>query len=405
MTLMPSNPTKPHISLDMFRKLVITLSPTELAQLPVHKLPRNIPEEIIGAAPLDMQDLLRDLAVQMEIDQVGTHVEDLDRYGKTLANALQKAETARTLEGHHVLGKTIGELATLLHDWKSSDNLDSRTQTTSKFDTLIERFTSATDLAEDLRTELAEFNRAEYLICTEGRKAGIHRGRLTDAVAQIREKIQPAQEQMSQFNTLRLTLCQQEMNNLRLQVNVEQVNQDDLQAQIDALHKDLEKRQSIWGKALSKYRSTDDYTEIQQQITRLVAAKNANEIIVPEVALQRWLDSVVDVSLDLTSQQQCANLLPEVRANLFWLLQRYSHQQQSGARQIARNPFTQVNPKNAIEFMLLSERFIVEYFAHKQHDDPFWFGSSIHERREELEKLRSEILTELKENLDGLDDS
>lgn len=397
---MPGNLTKPQISIDMFCKLLQKLTPAELAQLPSNKLPRHIPEEVIKTASPEMRKLLEDLVVSLEIDRVDQQVQDMDKYGQTLANALQKAETPKRPDSHKLLAKYLTELANLLHAWRGDSALETQTRAKVSFEALVGRLATAAELIDDLRGELAAFNRAEYLISTEGRKAGIHRGRLTDAVAQLREKTEPALQQMAQFNTLRLTLCQQEMDNLHNGLIKEDANQLDLQSHLNQLHKDLKNQQSAWRKALAKYRNNEDHSRIQKQISQLLATKNAAEVIVPENALQRWLDAVVDACLDVYSHQLCSKQLPEARSRLYWLLRRYSQQQENNARQIAKNPFTQVNPQLAIEYMLLSEKFILEYFVHKQQDDPFWFGSAIHERRQELDHLRDEILHELKANID-----
>jgi hypothetical protein len=175
------------------------------------------------------------------------------------------------------------------------------------------------------------------------------------------------------------------MKDLRAAIERSYQEQSDLDAHIESLREELEAKQSIWRKAIRKYRSGDDYTEIQNQITCLVAEKRACEVIVPEEKLQRWVDSIVDASLDTTSNTLSKNLLPVARAQLYWLL--------------TDSPFVQVNAEDAIQFLLLSEQFLLDYFMRRRNENLFWFSSAVEERRDALDGMLNDLMRELKHNL------
>ncbi|MDX1335079.1 MAG: hypothetical protein R3312_04790, partial [Gammaproteobacteria bacterium] len=74
----------------------------------------------------------------------------------------------------------------------------------------------------------------------------------------------------------------------------------------------------------------------------------------------------------------------------------YCAQQEASAMQIARNPFLQIDAKQAIKYMLMSEQFILDYFSKKKSKNAAWISDAAQVKMEDLEKLEKDILTELK---------
>ena len=64
--------------------------------------------------------------------------------------------------------------------------------------------------------------------------------------------------------------------------------------------------------------------------------------------------------------------------------------------QIARNPFLQVDAKQAIRFMLMSEQFILDYFSKKRNENTAWISDVAQVKIEDLDLLERDILAELK---------
>jgi len=81
------------------------------------------------------------------------------------------------------------------------------------------------------------------------------------------------------------------------------------------------------------------------------------------------------------------------------LLNAFCEQQEAAAKKIARNPFVQADPKQAIEYMLISERFILDYFAKKRAEVIEWLGNAADNRLQTLEGLEANLGIEMKRNL------
>ncbi len=396
---MQSTTTRPTLSLDMLAKLARTLSPDELSQIPISKLPAHIPPEVFRGAPHANQAVLHDLLVELEASHTHEHVEDLHSFGKEIAGAFQRAESTREPRKGNVIGERLQKLASLLHEWRVSGSTEARTRNASVFRSLHEEFDQVSDHVAELRDEVAEFNQAEYVLARKAGKAGAKPSRISQAIELLRRKTTPARSRLSQYYSLRLAVCYQEMKNLKVRIETAHTDQVELDAQIESLRSELDSKQSLWRKALGKYRTSDDYTEIQKQITRLVAEKRVREVIVPEESLQRWLDAIVDTCLDDTSNRLSVKLLPTARSLLYKLLTHYCQQQEASAQQIARSPFVQVNAEDAIQFLLLSEQFLLDYFMRRRQENPFWFSSAVEERRGALDEMAETLMEELKQNL------
>ena len=380
----------------MLATLARKLTPHELARLDINKLPAHIPPEKLRGAPQKNREVLHDLMVELEAKRTHEHVEDLHYFGKEIAIAFQKAESARAPAKGAMIGERLKELASQLHAWRKSKTEESSQTNLEK---LHEQIDEVGENVSELRDQVADYNQAEYILANKASKAGAARSRIADAIVRLREKTSPAKCRLSQYYSLRLSICYQEMKDLRGLIEKSFAQQTELEVQINSLREELESKQTIWRKALRKYRSTDDFAEIQNQITCLVAEQRAVEVIVPEERLQRWLDAIVDASLDTTSNTLSKNLLPVTRSLLYWLLTQYCQQQEKSAKQIARNPFVQVNAEEAIQFLLLSEQFLLDYFMRRRSENPFWFSSAVEERRDALDGMLNDLMRELKHNL------
>ena len=341
--------------------------------------------------------------VELEAKRTHEHVEDLHYFGKEIATAFQKAESARAPAKGNVLGERLKALASQLHKWRKNKAVEAQARNGTNLQKLNDQIDEVAENVIELRDQVADFNQAEYILNHKAGRAGAARARINDAIMRLREKTSPAKCRLSQYYSLRLSICYQEMKDLRAAIDRSFQEQSDLDAHIESLREELESKQSIWRKAIRKYRSSDDYTEMQNQITCLVAEKRACEVIVPEERLQRWLDSIVDASLDTTSNTLSKNLLPAARTLLYWLLTQYCHQQENSAKQIARSPFVQINAEDAIQFLLLSEQFLLDYFVRRRSENPFWFSCAVEERRDALDGMLSDLMRELKHNLKAFD--
>ena len=126
--------------------------------------------------------------------------------------------------------------------------------------------------------------------------------------------------------------------------------------------------------------------------------QKSKEIAISENDLTLWLDTIVDVSLHPFTREKSRKVVSDARVALYNLLNKYCMSQEGGAKQIARNPFLQIDAKQAIRFMLMSEQFILDYFSKKRNENTAWISDVAQVKMEDLDGLEKDLLDELKKS-------
>lgn len=182
---------------------------------------------------------------------------------------------------------------------------------------------------------------------------------------------------------------------MRLQrdhIEVSAFEDEELGRRLDVLQQRLERSQSVLRRGLRPKTARRERERLQQRITELMNERDAREWVIAEADMTRWLDAVVDASL--YGREQSEQVLRDGRLQLYQLLNLFCRQQEDAAKRIAQNPFMQLDPEQAIEFLLISERFIVGYFARKRNDLTRWLGGAAQQKLGELDEVQSGILDE-----------
>ena len=158
----------------------------------------------------------------------------------------------------------------------------------------------------------------------------------------------------------------------------------------------------MWNRTIKRKATLAEEEIVQKRIQELIAEINQAETVISENDLILWLDTIVEASLNKTSHTRVMKSLRTARISLYYLLNRFCKAQEESAIQIAQNPFIQVDPKEAIKFMLMSEKFILDYFTKKKNETTAWLSGAAENKIAELDELQKEILAELKRASRGI---
>ena len=383
---MQSEPiTKPMISIDVLGKMVRTLSSEQLAKLPIEKLPEDVPEVIYTIGTPEKNAVIEDLLIRRDSERMNRQVTDMEQYGKVVADAFHIAESNR-------LPPLVIEFA---REVQSMLQLVDETKNSAADEKIVEKSSQLKELMSHLSTSPLLTAEQILMRIRDDKSTAVCEKRMSRALRRLEDKLAPASLAIAKYQELRVNLAHKEMSVLRKRIKKESVQQEILQEEIDALNRDLQQQRTFFSRALGKYHSSGQYTELQEQIKQLIARKKMSEVPIDDKNLVDWLDAIVEASLCNSKQQG----VHASRVQLLSLLELYCRQQEESALQIAQNPFSQIDPKQAIKFILASEQFILDYFAKKQEEGTTLFRSTAASRRERLDQIMDGLIKELKRNL------
>lgn len=383
---MHSQPTtKPMISLDVLGKMVRTLSTEQLAKLPVDKLPEDVPDVIYAIGTPEKNAVLEDLLIRRDSERMNRQLADLEHYGKDVANAFQIAESNRLPPLVIEFARGIKAMQDLVGQARDTDVDQQIAEKTAELKELMSRLAASPLLSAE----------QTLVRIRDDQSTAVCRKRLAGALRRLQDKLAPAMMAIAKYQELRVNLAHKRMSAVRKQIKKQAAQQELLQEEIDTLNRQLQQQRSFFSRALGKYHASGQYNELQEQIKQLIARKKMSEVPIDDKDLVDWLDAIVEASLHDPGQSG----VHASRVLLLSLLELYCRQQEESAMQVAQNPFSQVDPKQAIKFILASEQFILDYFAKKQEQGAHLFRSTAASRRERLDEIMNSLIKELKRNL------
>lgn len=375
---------RPRISLPVFRRMLGNLTVAELRRLPLESLPDEIPLDVIEEAPAELRPALEELSFALGSRQLGRWGEDADRFGEEVAAALGQADQHRPQGRVEALERAVAELADEWRDWSRRSDANPRE--------FVDRIARAEPLAGELRQEggqlMQALARIDAALESHGRVE-----RLSEARARLARELGRVEAALGGYHALNLAVARREMRLQRERIDVNAFEDEEIGKRLDVLQRRLERSQSVLRRGLRPKTARRERERLQQRISELMNEREAREWVIAEADMTRWLDAVVDASLHARDQNQ-EQVLREGRLQLYQLLNLFCRQQEDAAKRIAQNPFMQLDPQQAIEFLLISERFIVGYFAEKRNDLTRWLGGAAQQKLHELDKVQSGILDE-----------
>lgn len=381
----------PQITLEMLRKMVQDLPPTEIARLPVDKLPDHIPEDLVEEAPYYSRNALEGLIMEANAYHLSLRVRLQESIGDAAITALDKSRYAGATANIRVFRNKLLELISLRQDI-------ARGERRADFTLLGNNIKRMNDLLIDVRAELIDSHRARELLRERMPRDEQLQPPVRKAIARLEQAINGINQLLGQFFTLRLQLARLEMSRKRSLVESLQEKRETIRLELQQLSKELQSTGGLLQRTLQRRKTQEQQSELQTRIIQLAAELKSADVPISETDLTNWLDTIVDASLHPQAREFVRELLSQARTSLYYLLNQYCMMQEHSARQIASNPFLQVDPQGAIRYVLKSEEFILMYFARKREQATAWLSNAALIRMEDLDELEKDLVQALRKS-------
>ncbi len=377
------------LSLQQFIKLLQKLPPGRIAELPIERLPNNIPADISEKIPMASRSAVDDLIMTANSFHLKRRMRDQESYGAKVVAALDKAKMASGSANLRVFKNKILLLVEMLQ---------SAQRGTKKVgnDTFVKHITSINSLLIDVRSETISLLDNLNILQNTKPANDKDKERFAASLLSLKKETTSVGKILSEYYILRLKVLARAIHQKRKLIEIREETTQIKQQELDDLQADLKEAQTLWNRTMKRKKTIDETKETQQRIYDLVNEIKASEIVIAESDLILWLDAIVEASLNEHSKQRVTKSLRQARISLFYLLNKFCASQEASAIQIAKNPFIQVDPEKAIKFVLMSETFILNYFTKKKNTATAWLSGAAENKMAELDQLQKDILTELR---------
>ncbi|OYY74483.1 MAG: hypothetical protein B7Y40_04950 [Gammaproteobacteria bacterium 28-57-27] len=376
------------LNLEEFTAMVRELSPAEIAKLPLDIMPETIPTQLIRNAPAPMRAVLEKMAFAASQAELRAAQRMDQVLGATVLQAMDKARGYEADIAISRLQHRMEDLKPTLDRWRNEK---------ISHHSMAQSMLTLREEVRELQAERARQARAEVVLIQTLQNPGGFADRLRQALDGIRAVSNKVDQSLGEYLVLQLEVSAADMAEKRTQISEADKVRAALFEELAHLEAQI-KSPSNWMARLLPWASRKKEEFLRQQISDLYQRVMNEEWVMAESQLIRWLDVIVDASL-YGSSDAGQNHLRSARLNLFFLLNAFCEQQEAAAKKIARNPFVQTDPKQAIEYMLISERFILDYFAKKRAEVIEWLGNAADTRLKTLEGLEANLVIEMKRNL------
>ncbi len=147
-----------------------------------------------------------------------------------------------------------------------------------------------------------------------------------------------------------------------------------------------------------RIRDLKDYQQKKSLLANLYEQKAAKEIIVLEKDLTRWLDYFVEANVNQYASINLTALSGKVKRGLYYMLSKFCETQEDAARKLAAGGISNIDADKAIQFLLQSERVILDYFSSKKKEYSQGISETAKMRMRAVELLEHDLLLDLKES-------
>lgn len=381
--------TKERMSVPQFVRLIKTVSPEKLKKVDRTLLPRFIPNEVLKAAPDASKAIVEDLIFEISMQNIDAQNEITQIFGQGVHAVL--AETQR--EGDSASLKQFKDEVKKLADLFDENKHKPTKTNLSKFDELNKRMRSR---YSDLQMEFVHLSSLKELAEGKQYHADIQHKHLLDTPIQIlSSKMQSIQHVTDIYMYVTMVAAAKEMEYTHVCIKA----QDELSRRVmSQVEKERFKLDDLVSNVITRYTKKAEIAALKHSITQRLEKCKMYEIVLDEEDLIRWLDTIVESSLSKFVSTKARKSLTEAKNSLYGLLQRYCELQEDSAAQVARNPFSQVDPQDTIQYLIKSEEFILMYFREKRAELSLWVGSAADLRLRGLKGLERSLLRELRKN-------
>ena len=374
------------MSLEEFVNFARSKPIKELAELSVELLPDNIPAEMIRNTAQPLRGVLEKMAFEVGVREMREQQLFEQIFGTPAARAVDMAQDNEAEIAYQQLRQKIQDLAPTLAAWQQ------RKITHYAMGQAITPLRESVVEIHSLRARLA---RAILVLADCLKNPAQFANKIQRNLEQLITKARELDTALGEFHRLHLEISAAEMREKHLQINASDANKKDLFEQLQALEEIIHRPVSLANK-LMPWANRKQLEENKERLSELHQRILGEDWVMSETQLMRWLDVLVDANLFAPAQVEQIN---SAREDMYFLLTSFCEQQEAAARNVARNPFVQADPQQAIQFMLMSERMILDYFARKRAEISEWLGSAAANRLQSLDGLEKQLITEMKRNL------
>ncbi len=386
---------KQPLTLQQFIGLIKKLSPAKIAQLPLDIIPTNIPADVAEQAPPASRAAIEDLLMTINSAHLKKRIADVENYGEDIVSAMDKAKTSCTSNTLRVFKNKILTLIELLQVAKKEEkNIPEQN--------LVNQLSAINNLLIDVRSESFSMSTTLDVLCSVTPNSEQDKQRFDSLIERVKTAVTVTENTLGEYYILRLKLLSKVISEKKKDIEANETLTAENKKELAVLREELEKTKGLWNRTIKRKSTLQEEEIVQNRIQELINEINQKEIVISENDLILWLDTIVDASLNERSQARVSKSLRTARISLYYLLNRFCKGQEESAIQIAQNPFIQVDPEQAIRYMLMSEQFILDYFSKKKNEKTAWLSGAAENKIAELDNLQKEILAELKRATRGI---
>lgn len=389
MTTQTSTDFEAPLSLKQFLKLLQTLPPSRISELPIEQLPNNIPADISEKVPMASRSAVDDLIMEANSFHLKRRMRDQETYGDNVVAALDKAKTTSGSANLRVFKNKILLLIDMLQKAQKGTKKVAN-------ETFVKHIGAINNLLIDVRSETIQLHESLAILDNVKPANDDDKERIKYSTGLLRKQTTIVGKILSEYYILRLKVLARAIHQKRKLIETRDATTKEKQQKLDILREQLNEAQTLWKRTMKRKQTKDETKEIQQEIYELINEIKASEIVIAENDLIIWLDAIVEATLNEESKKRVSNSLRQARISLYYLLNKFCASQEASALQIAQNPFIQVDPEKAIKFVLMSEQFILNYFTKKKNTATSWLSGTAETKLAELDQLQKDILIELR---------
>lgn len=370
-------------------RIIQTGRPEDLKRINPKSLPRYIPSEIVQNAPAACKNIIEDLIFEASMSNIDSQNELSETFGSSVHAIMTETQKEGDSAALRMFKKDVKRLADLFNENKSKPTK----RNLASFDELNKQLRSR---YADLQMEYVHLSSLAELAEGKQYNAEIqHKHLLDDAIIVLNRKMQSIKHVTDIYMYVTMVACAKEMEYTQVCIKA----QDELSRRVmGQVEKERFKLEDLVSNVITRYTKKAEIESLKYSITQRLEKCKMYEVILDEEDLIRWLDTIVESALSKFVATKAKKSLTNAKNSLYSLLQRYCELQEESAAQVAANPFMQVDPQEAIHFLIKSEEFILTYFREKRAELNLWVGSAADLRLKGLKNLERSLLRELRKN-------
>lgn len=379
------------LSASAFRRLVNNLTADQIRALPPAALPASIDVELLDevATPCRraaVEDLMWQRS-EAAVERSSSARAELD---SAVCDAIEKAEAAFD-PGAAELDRIAGMLAT---HWRTHVDAD------DWLDDTRQELERGRRLAAELVREAAALAKAVDVLDRPFVGREHFAERISAARLLGKQVLTRMQSSLGRFQLVEMDIAHGDMKFRHWQCETNLARLREIDEQIAVVRAKLDRQSRLTSRILRPRIARQQRETLSLRLQKLNRQRDELELPISERELLHWLDVLTDASL-LVATEEWRSRAQHTRLLLYRLLNVYCLQQETAAHGLARNPFSGINAREAIEYYLGSEQFMLRYFSSKRQSATLWLAVAAEDKLDALDRVRDAILADYRRTARG----